>query len=81
MIGYVRLMEREPLTPGPAPQRSQCHCSVCLQTFGAITLFDRHRRGGRCLDPRDIDGGTLRQVNGVWRGPAMTPEQINARKG
>lgn len=28
-----------------------CHCSACHLTFCTIHAFDRHRRGGDCLDP------------------------------
>ncbi len=28
------------------------HCSGCHHTFEGITLFDLHRRGGVCADPR-----------------------------
>ncbi len=70
---YVPPMtDREPLTPGPNPSRTQCHCATCKQTFSGITLFDQHRRAGRCRDPRDMKG--LRLVKGVWRMPA-TPGQ------
>lgn len=56
------------LTPGPAPTPSQAQCSVCKQTFSGVTLFDRHRKGGECADPRSMTG--LRQDGkSVWRGP------------
>ncbi len=27
------------------------HCAGCHETFNSTTAGDRHRRGGRCLDP------------------------------
>jgi hypothetical protein len=30
---------------------STAHCGSCHVTFTSVTAFDRHRRGGRCLDP------------------------------
>lgn len=55
------------LPPGPDPTPAQCKCTVCQQTFAGISLFDRHRRAGRCIDPRTVTGWRL--VRGVWRGP------------
>lgn len=53
---------------------SFCHCSAapvsspCHRTFSSLTMFDRHRVGGRCADPADW-GSDARLVDGVWRGP------------
>lgn len=33
------------------------HCTACCETFTRPTLFDRHRRNGRCLDPRTARDG------------------------
>lgn len=52
--------------PGPVPSPSQAKCSLCRQTFGGVTLFDRHRKGGECVDPRAI--GLRRNERGVWKG-------------
>lgn len=30
------------------------HCSACHRTFTGVGPFDRHRRGGHCLDPADV---------------------------
>jgi hypothetical protein len=37
----------------------------CHRTFGGITGFDRHRRGGECLDPAGL--GMHPDRRGVWR--------------
>lgn len=46
------------------PSPAQAHCTVCHATFGGVVGFDRHRRGGVCLDP-----ARLGMVNrdGIWR--------------
>lgn len=50
------------------PTGVACHCSTCHQTFGSITYFDAHRKGGDCIPPHKLKAGlTLR--NGVWRKP------------
>lgn len=33
------------------------HCSGCHQTFEGTTLFDLHRRGGVCADPKEMTVG------------------------
>jgi hypothetical protein len=48
------------------PTPSQAHCSVCHETFGSVRGFDRHRRGGQCLDPTEITG-IHRTDTGIWR--------------
>jgi hypothetical protein len=48
------------------PTPSQAHCSVCHETFGSVSGFDRHRRGGQCLDPTEITG-IHRTDTGIWR--------------
>lgn len=30
------------------------HCSGCHETFEGVTLFDLHRRGGVCADPKEM---------------------------
>ena len=48
------------------PTPAQAHCSVCHETFGSVSGFDRHRRGGQCLDPTTIPG-IHRNERGIWR--------------
>lgn len=48
------------------PTTSQAHCSVCHETFGSVRGFDRHRRGGQCLDPNTMPG-IHRTDAGIWR--------------
>jgi hypothetical protein len=47
------------------PSPSNAHCSACHETFGAVSGFDRHRRGGECLDVRTL--AMHRDGRGVWR--------------
>ncbi|MEV6633897.1 hypothetical protein AB0M54_24410 [Actinoplanes sp. NPDC051470] len=58
------------------PSPTNAHCGACHVTFGAITSFDRHRRGGECIDPREI--GLNRDHNGIWR---MASAPADARWG
>lgn len=59
--------------PGCArPTPAQAHCPTCHATFGGVTAFDRHRRDGRCVDPRAL--GMVRR-DGVWRQP-MDPRKL-----
>lgn len=46
------------------PTPAQAHCTVCHETFGGVTMFDRHRVGGRCLPP---DQCRMVDRDGVWR--------------
>ena len=60
--------------PRLLPQSTACHCHVCHQTFGTLTLFDAHqdwaegwaslscRRGGQDL-------GLVLDHNGTWQTP------------
>jgi len=52
------------------------HCAGCHRTFSTVGGFDRHRRGGACLDPTTV-GLELR--DGAFRGPRLTPEEVEAR--
>ncbi|MCW2768527.1 MAG: hypothetical protein JWO11_4486 [Nocardioides sp.] len=59
------------------PTPSQAHCSACHRTFGSVTGFDRHRRGGVCANPATLMPPSHvmhRDRNGVWRmaGPDPT---------
>lgn len=56
---------------------AQAHCSACHRTFGGVSGFDRHRRGGVCLDPEGL-GMTLK--GSVWR-TAMDAEALNRLGG
>jgi hypothetical protein len=29
--------------------KNRAHCAVCHITFGGVTSFDAHRRGGKCM--------------------------------
>lgn len=46
---------------------AQAHCSVCHQTFGGVTSFDRHRLDGACRHPSTI--GLTVGTRGVWSEP------------
>lgn len=48
------------------PTRTQAHCGACHRTLGSVTDFDRHRRGGVCLDPVTLG---LVEVAGLWASP------------
>lgn len=48
------------------PTASQCHCTVCHETFGGISLFDKHRKEGWCLNPQALE--MRKNDRGVWRG-------------
>ncbi|SNR47896.1 hypothetical protein SAMN06265360_1077 [Haloechinothrix alba] len=60
---------------------ARAHCGACHRTFNTAGLFDAHRRDGACRDPASVwhGGGYLRQVDGIWSGPAM-PERAQAAK-
>lgn len=66
------------LESGPNPTPAQAQCSVCKQTFGGITLFDRHRRNGHCIDPRTLTG-VHRNDRGVWKMDDKRPHPPSAR--
>jgi len=48
------------------PTPSQAHCGACHRTLGSVTEFDRHRRGGACIDPQTLGLVEARQV---WASP------------
>jgi hypothetical protein len=65
------------ITPSP----TNAHCGACHVTFGSVSGFDRHRRGGECLDPAGL--GFVRDRNGIWRyaspdGLAAWPQRAAA---
>jgi hypothetical protein len=53
------------------PSPSNAHCGACHHTFSGVSAFDRHRRGGECINPRDL--GLHADPRGVWRYPAPDP--------
>jgi hypothetical protein len=42
-------MSCSPTCVQPSPTNAHC-AATCHQTFGAVSAFDRHRRGGECID-------------------------------
>jgi hypothetical protein len=57
------------------PSPTQAHCgSGCHHTFGSLGGFDRHRRGGRCLDPADLP--MHRDPGGIWRWDIRSPDAL-----
>lgn len=60
-----------------APTPAQAHCPTCHATFGGITGFDAHRKGGLCIDP--ATKGYV-EVRGVWRLP-MPKAELDRRRG
>jgi len=60
------------------------HCGACHRSFGASSLFDRHRRRDNCVDPVDILDQQgymfMRLIEGIWRGQEASPE-MRARLG
>lgn len=53
------------------PSPSNAHCGACHHTFGSVTGFDRHRRGGECLDPSALS--MHQDHRGVWRMDGTRP--------
>lgn len=49
----------------PSPTNAHCGAEGCHVTFGSVSGFDRHRRGGECLDPAAL--AMHRDPRGVWR--------------
>lgn len=46
---------------------AHCGAALCHCTFTGVTVFDRHRRGGYCLDPVGL--GMVRNERGLWGMP------------
>jgi len=53
------------------------HCGGCHETFASLALFDAHRRGGACADPRAMTDRdrplaveTRNESGPVWYSPA-----------
>lgn len=53
------------------PSPSNAHCGACHVTFGSVSGFDRHRRGGQCYGPALLD--MHRDGNGIWRMDGRNP--------
>lgn len=51
---------------------TQSHCRACCESFTGPTGFDRHRRGGQCLNPADV--GLVSDNGGWWGKPADDTE-------
>lgn len=49
-----------------------CHCSACHRTFGGISGFDSHRRGGQCKLPAAF----TQDDQGIWRRPDTRPDSL-----
>lgn len=46
------------------------HCGACHRTFSSVGTFDRHRRGGACLDPAGVGMSLLTgRAYEVWGFP------------
>lgn len=52
------------------PSGRMAHCGACHRTFGGITGFDDHRKGGRCNDPVEVN---MHERSGVWRSNDQHP--------
>jgi len=66
-----------PTTNAP-PGHSRCVCRSCGETFSGLTAFDKHRRGGRCLDPAELGMEIKMGAKGSWWG---LPGNFRPRKG
>lgn len=75
MLGTLIADDDEPESAGLPPVcctrcgarangRAYAHCAKCHETFSGVTGFDRHRRGGECLDPATI--GMIRTTRFGW---------------
>jgi len=56
---------------------NRCLCRGCNRYFSTVANFDRHRRGGQCLDPKDAG---LVLVKGIWKRPDSRTTQALARQ-
>lgn len=48
------------------------HCGGCCRTYTSLSAFDRHRRGGQCLDPQTAGLIARQKPYGLlwgWPGP------------
>lgn len=53
-------------------QMGVAHCPSCHGTFADVTLFDRHRRHGACLDPSTLLDTAGQRVM-FWSGGSWRP--------
>ncbi len=49
---------------GIPPGKRACGCHACGEIFSSNTAFDRHRKGGNCLDPEEA--GLVVAERGEW---------------
>ena len=68
--------------PALPPGSAACHCAGCHETFGTLTLFDRHHDADYGRSPailcRAPEGaGMVRAENLTW----WTPEALTALTG
>lgn len=71
--------ENPPITTGCCDAQwsglAAAHCAACHHTFTSAGGFDRHRRGGNCLNPADIGMVSADRkwpgwsMPGSWNGP------------
>lgn len=54
---------------------SKCLCYGCRNLFSSPSAFDKHRKGGKCLDPAKIK---LELKDGVWRYPGPAGDAATA---
>lgn len=56
------------------------HCGgTCHETFYGVTVFDKHRKDGVCLDPRELPGPWWQDDDEQWHfGVRLTDEQKTA---
>ncbi len=47
------------------------HCPSCHVTFSGVSAFDRHQRGGRCLNPASMG---LVNSGEIWTYPGPNTE-------
>jgi hypothetical protein len=59
------------------------HCGACHRTFTAPSAFDRHRRGGACLDPATVGMTTHERGYTAWGYPSddANTERLHALRG
>lgn len=56
---------------------SAAHCGSCHSTFSSVTGFDRHRKGGECVEPVSV-GLVWKERPGyaVWAQPGGGEEAV-----
>ncbi len=48
----------------------QSHCGACHRTFTGLHGFDKHRLGGKCLDPTTRG---MTEKSGLWGEHGTSP--------